>query len=133
VLVPLDEQDRTLWNREFIAEGVALVSAVLPKGPGGPYQIQAAIAAIHDEAARFDETDWPQILAFYQLLERLSDNPIVSLNRIVATAMVEGPKAGLDALDVLAADARLSGSRHRVGARGVQTLKPDASNPRGRP
>ncbi len=108
-LVPLDEQDRTLWNKEFIAEGVALVSAALPKGPVGPYQIQAAIAAIHDEAARFEETDWPQILAFYQLLERLSDNPIVSLNRIVATAMVEGPKAGLDALDVLAADARLKG------------------------
>lgn len=108
-LVPLDEQDRTLWNKEFIAEGVALVSAALPKGPVGPYQIQAAIAAIHDEAARFEETDWPQILAFYQLLERLSDNPIVSLNRIVATAMMEGPKAGLDALDVLAADARLKG------------------------
>ena len=108
-LVPLDEQDRTLWNKEFIAEGVALVSAALPKGPVGPYQIQAAIAAIHDEAARFEETDWPQILAFYQLLERLSNNPIVALNRIVATAMVEGPKAGLDALDVLAADARLKG------------------------
>src|SRR5229473_6531125 len=108
-LVPLDEQDRTLWNKEFIAEGVALVSAALPKGRVGPYQIQAAIAAIHDEAARFEETDWPQILAFYQVLERLSNNPIVSLNRIVATAMVEGPKAGLDALDVLAADARLKG------------------------
>ena len=87
-LVPLDEQDRTLWNKEFIAEGVALVSAALPKGRVGPYQIQAAIAAIHDEAARFEETDWPQILAFYQVLERLSNNPIVSLNRIVATAMV---------------------------------------------
>jgi predicted RNA polymerase sigma factor len=107
-LVPLDEQDRTLWNKEFIAEGVALVSAALPKGPVGPYQIQAAIAAIHDEAARFEETDWPQILAFYQLLERLSDNPIVSLNRIVATAMVEGPRRAWT-LDVLAADARLKG------------------------
>ena len=102
-------------TRSFIAEGVALVSAALPKGRVGPYQIQAAIAAIHDEAARFEETDWPQILAFYQMLERLSNNPIVSLNRIVATAMVEGPKAGLDALDVLAADARLKG-QYRLGA-----------------
>jgi predicted RNA polymerase sigma factor len=75
-LIPLAQQDRALWDRQQIAEGVALLSATLPKGAVGPYQLQAAIAAVHDEAARADETDWPQILALYDLLTRMSDNPI---------------------------------------------------------
>jgi RNA polymerase sigma factor (sigma-70 family) len=108
-LIPLDEQDRSLWNKELIAEGVELVSAALRTGPVGLYQVQAAIAAIHDEAERFDDTDWPQILAFYLLLEGLSDNPMVLLSRVVATAMVEGPQAGLAALDAVAVDRRLQG------------------------
>jgi RNA polymerase sigma factor (sigma-70 family) len=112
-LIPLDEQDRTLWNRELIAEGVALVSGALSRGPVGPYQLQAAVAAVHDEAARAEDTDWPQILALYGVLERMSDNPMVSLNRAVAAAMVQGPEAGLALLEGL--DARLGG-HHRLDA-----------------
>ncbi|WP_042430346.1 RNA polymerase sigma factor [Streptacidiphilus anmyonensis] len=94
-LVPLDEQDRTRWEADAIAEGVALVTAALPRGPVGPYQVQAAIAAVHDEARTAAETDWPQILALYGVLARISDNPLITLNRAVAVAMVEGPAAGL--------------------------------------
>jgi RNA polymerase sigma factor (sigma-70 family) len=90
-LVPLAEQDRSRWDRALIEEGVALVSAALPKGAVGEYQLQAAIAALHDEAETADETDWPQILALYGLLERMTGNPMVTLNRAVAAAMVEGP------------------------------------------
>jgi RNA polymerase sigma factor (sigma-70 family) len=108
-LVPLDKQDRQLWNRDAIAEGVALVSRTLPKGSVGPYQIQAAIAAIHDESPSADQTDWPQILALYGLLERMSDNPMVSLNRAIAAAMVHGPRVGLERLDQLETDGRLAG------------------------
>jgi RNA polymerase sigma factor (sigma-70 family) len=114
-LIPLDKQDRRLWNREAIAEGVALISRTLPKGSPGPYQLQAAIAAVHDEAAAPDETDWPQILALYTVLERMSDNPMVSLNRAIAVAMVQGPAAGLELLDRLGRDARLAG-HHRLDA-----------------
>ncbi|HST63477.1 MAG TPA: sigma-70 family RNA polymerase sigma factor [Longimicrobium sp.] len=106
-LIPLDEQDRTLWDRALIAEGVELVSDALSRGSVGPYPLQAAIAAVHDEAARAEDTDWPQILALYSVLERMSDNPMVSLNRAIAAAMVEGPKAGLALLEPL--DARLGG------------------------
>jgi predicted RNA polymerase sigma factor len=108
-LIPMAEQDRRLWNADHIAEGVALVSEALPRGPTGPYQLQAAIAAIHDEAPSFDETDWPQILALYTLLERMSDSPMVLLNQAVAIAMVDGPSAGLERLEMLDAEGRLAG------------------------
>jgi predicted RNA polymerase sigma factor len=114
-LIPLTEQDRSLWNPDAIAEGIALVSAALPKGPVGEYQLQAAIAAVHDEATRPEDTDWPQILALYGVLMRMSDNPMVTLNHAIAVAMVHGPGAGLDALKGLDADGRLAGS-HRLDA-----------------
>ena len=114
-IIPLDEQDRTLWDRDAIAEGVELVTTTLVKGQVGPYQLQAAIAAVHDEAATAGETDWPQILALYGVLARLSDNPMVALNQAIATAMVDGPAAGLRRLDQVAADPRLEG-HHRLDA-----------------
>lgn len=117
-LIALKEQDRSLWNRAAIAEGVALVSGALSKGAIGAYQLQAAIAAVHDEARSAAETDWPQILALYGLLMRMSDNPMVALNHAIATAMVDGPRAGLERLDALDADGRLAGHRrlHAVRA-----------------
>jgi len=114
-IIPLDEQDRTLWEREAISEGVALVSETLSRGAVGPYQLQAAIAAVHDEAALAEDTDWPQILALYGLLERMSDNPMITLNRAVAAAMVHGPAHGLDLLQPLDRDARLA-RHHRLAA-----------------
>jgi RNA polymerase sigma factor (sigma-70 family) len=114
-LIPLTHQDRLLWDREQIAEGVALLEATLPKGSVGPYQLQAAIAAVHDEAARAEDTDWPQILALYDLLRRMSGNPMVALNHAVAAAMVQGPTKGLELLDALQADARLA-DHHRLDA-----------------
>jgi RNA polymerase sigma factor (sigma-70 family) len=108
-LIPLDEQDRARWDRAMIAEGVALVERALTGAAVGAYALQAAIAAVHDEAARAEETDWPQILALYGVLERLSDNPMVSLSRAVAAAMVHGPAAGLARLDALDADPRVRG------------------------
>lgn len=116
-LVPLSEQDRTLWNTDAIAEGVALVTATLARGPIGPYQLQAAIAAVHDEAPTAETTDWPQILALYTVLEGVAPNPTVTLNRAVAVAMVHGPAAGLALLDALAADERISASHHLVSVR----------------
>ncbi|MGW7367638.1 RNA polymerase sigma factor [Streptomyces sp. NPDC054841] len=112
-LIPLAEQDRGLWDAEAIAEGVALVTEALPRGPLGPYQVQAAVAAVHDEAKTVEETDWPQILALYGVLEQLSDSPVVSLNRAVAAAMVHGPQAGLRIVDALEAGGRLAG-HHRL-------------------
>jgi RNA polymerase sigma factor (sigma-70 family) len=112
-LIPLAEQDRARWDANGIREGVRLISDALPRGAVGPYQLQAAIAAIHDEAATPAETDWPQIVVLYGLLERMTDNPVVSLNRVVAEAMVEGPAAGLERLAALTRDDRLAGS-HRV-------------------
>jgi RNA polymerase sigma factor (sigma-70 family) len=114
-LVPLAEQDRTKWNKKAIAEGIELITETLPRGRIGPYQLQAAIAAIHDEAAEAQDTDWPQILALYQLLEQVAPSPTVTLNRAVAVAMVHGPQAGLDVLNSLAADERLAG-QHRLHA-----------------
>ncbi len=114
-LIPLADQDRTRWNTAAIAEGVALISATLTRAPLGPYQVQAAIAAVHDEAERAEATDWPQILALYQLLERLSPSPIVTLNRAVAVAMVRGPQAGLELLAVLDTEGQLAGN-HRLDA-----------------
>jgi RNA polymerase sigma factor (sigma-70 family) len=114
-LISLDQQDRGAWDRTAIAEGVALVSAALSKGSVGAYQLQAAIAAVHDEAASTAATDWAQILALYSLVQRMSDNPMVALNHAIATAMVRGPEAGLRAIDALASDPRLAGS-HRLDA-----------------
>ncbi|KUM40897.1 RNA polymerase subunit sigma-24 [Arthrobacter sp. EpRS71] len=96
--VPLAEQERRLWNREQIEEGITLLSSVLGRGAAGPYQLQAAIAAVHAEAASDEETDWPQILALYTVLEAVAPSPVVTLNRAVAVAMVHGPAAGLELL-----------------------------------
>ncbi|MER6950036.1 DUF6596 domain-containing protein [Nonomuraea sp. NPDC000554] len=114
-LVPLAEQDRGLWDARAIAEGVDLVSRALPTGPVGPYQLQAAIAAVHDEAARAADTDWPQILGLYDLLGGLTPGPMVTLNRIVAVAEVHGPQVALEHLAEAEADPALSG-HHRVEA-----------------
>ena len=127
-LVPLADQDRTRWDEALIAEGVALLTAVLPRRAIGEYQLQAAIAAIHDEAATADQTDWPQILALYGLLERMTSNPMVTLNRAIALAMVHGPAAGLAALAGLGD--RLPG-HHRLDAVRAHLLEmagdPDAA------
>jgi RNA polymerase sigma factor (sigma-70 family) len=114
-LVPLAEQDRTRWNARCIEEGVALVTDALARTPLGPYQLQAAIAAVHDEAARASDTDWPQILVLYELLERISPNPMVTLNHAVAVAMVKGPQSGLELLGSLDDDRRLA-EHHRLDA-----------------
>jgi predicted RNA polymerase sigma factor len=114
-LIPLDEQDRTLWDHKVIAEGVALASAALSMGAVGEYQLQAAIAAVHDEAARAQDTDWPQILTLYEMLMRLTGSPVVALNHAVATAMVKGPHVGLALLVTLENDQRLRAS-HRLDA-----------------
>jgi RNA polymerase sigma factor (sigma-70 family) len=114
-LIPLTQQDRTLWDQTSIAEGVTLISAALSQGSIGPYQLQAAIAAIHDEAAHPEDTDWQQILAFYGLLSRMTDNPMVLLNLAIATAMVHGPAAGLALLEALDKDSRLA-NHHRLSA-----------------
>ncbi|MFD3915271.1 RNA polymerase sigma factor [Streptomyces sp. NPDC058603] len=112
-LIPLAEQNRALWDARAIDEGTALLTVTLPKGPLGPYQVQAAVAAVHDEAATVEETDWPQILALYGVLEQLSASPVVSLNRAVAVAMVRGADAGLAIIEDLTADGRLAGN-HRL-------------------
>ena len=114
-LVPLAEQDRELWNAAQIAEGVSLVTGTLGSTPVGPYQLQAAIAAIHDEAPTAEATDWPQILALYEVLERVSPGPVVTLNRAVAVAMVHGPRAGLALLGTIEADDRMTHT-HRLDA-----------------
>ncbi len=114
-LIPLERQDRSLWDKQQMAEGVALLSAALPQGSVGPYQLQAAIAAVHDEAARPEDTDWPEILALYELLKRMSDNPMVALNHAIAAAMVHGPRKGLELLDALQNDPRLA-HHHRLDA-----------------
>jgi predicted RNA polymerase sigma factor len=112
-LITLAEQDRALWDQELIGEGVALVVEALGKGAVGEYQVQAAISAVHDQAARAEDTDWREILGLYGLLERMSDNPMVSLNRAIAAAMVDGPAAGLALLEPLGE--RLRG-HHRLHA-----------------
>jgi RNA polymerase sigma factor (sigma-70 family) len=114
-LVPLAEQDRRRWDAGAIAEGVALITEALAGAPIGPYQLQAAIAAVHDEAARAEDTDWPQILGLYELLQRIAPGPMVTLNRAVAVAMVHGPRAGLEQLAAAEADPALAG-HHRVDA-----------------
>ncbi len=121
-LIPLAQQDRALWDKQQIAEGIALISATLPKGSVGPYQLQAAIAAVHDEAAGAEDTDWPQILALYHLLRRMSDNPMVALNHAIAAAMVHGATMGLKMLDALEADARIA-DHHRMDAARAHLLE----------
>ncbi|WP_329430260.1 sigma-70 family RNA polymerase sigma factor [Streptosporangium sp. NBC_01495] len=113
--IPMAEQDRSRWDAAAVAEGVALITGALPRGTIGPYQLQAAIAAIHDEAPSAEATDWPQITALYELLMRISDNPVVALNHAVAVAMSRGPRAGLGLLDPLAADGRIADD-HRLHA-----------------
>jgi RNA polymerase sigma factor (sigma-70 family) len=112
-LIPLAEQDRERWDRKLIAEDNDLILGAVAQGAVGEYQLQAAIAAVHDDAPRVDETDWPQILGLYGLLERMTGNPMVSLNRAIAAAMVSGPQAGLTLLDAL--DERLAG-HYRLAA-----------------
>ena len=112
-LVPLAEQDRSRWDRTLIADGVDLLMGVLPLGRVGRYQLQAAIAAVHDEAASVDDTDWAEILGLYRLLERVDPSPVVTLNLAVAVGMVQGPAAGLAMVDALEAEGRLK-HHHRV-------------------
>jgi RNA polymerase sigma factor (sigma-70 family) len=114
-LVPMAEQDRSIWNADYIVEGVALITAALPRGAVGPYQLQAAIAALHDEAPNAEATDWPQIVALFELLLQISDNPVVALNHAVAVAMARGVRSGLDLLDSLEGDERLK-QDHRLYA-----------------
>src|SRR5919106_2729864 len=114
-LVPLAEQDRHQWDAEAIAEGIALITETLARAPIGPYQLQAAIAAVHDEADRFEDADWRQILGLYDLLRAIAPGPMVTLNRIVAVAMVHGPKAALEQLATTDVDPPLA-AHHRVEA-----------------
>jgi RNA polymerase sigma factor (sigma-70 family) len=114
-LVPLAEQDRSRWDADRIAEGVAILEAVLPRGPVGAYQLQAAIAAVHAEAARFADTDWAQIAALYEMLDRVAPSPAVTLNRAVSIGMTAGPEAGLAALQSLLDDPALD-RYHRLHA-----------------
>jgi predicted RNA polymerase sigma factor len=127
-LIPLAAQDRARWDGRAIAEGVALLRRTLARAPVGPYQVQAAIAAVHAEAPRSEDTDWPQILGLYDLLERLAPGPMVTLSRAVAVAMVRGPRAGLDLLRTL--DEPLAG-HHRLDAVRAHLLEmagePDAA------
>src|SRR3984957_13036684 len=129
-LIPMAEQDRNLWNAAQITEGVALVTAALARGPAGPYQLQAAIAAVHDEAPAAEGTDWPQIVALYELLMQLSDNPVVRLNHAVAVAMARGPREGLELLAGLGGGERVTGD-HRLPAVRAHLLEmagqPDAA------
>jgi RNA polymerase sigma factor (sigma-70 family) len=117
-LIPMAEQDRGLWDRDAIDEGTALVTAALPRGPVGPYQLQAAIAAVHDEAENPEATDWRQIAALYGVLLRLDDNPVVALNHAVAVSMVAGPRAGLELVQRLSPDARINADRRFHAVRG---------------
>ena len=116
-LVPLAEQDRQKWDQAQIAEGIALISAALPRGEVGPYQLQAAIAAVHDEAKTMADTDWPQILGLYDLLERIAPNPFTALNRAVAVAMVHGPDAGLEVIATLTSEKRMAQHHRLLAAR----------------
>ncbi|MEV6287576.1 DUF6596 domain-containing protein [Kribbella sp. NPDC051770] len=117
-LIPMDEQDRGLWIRPAIDEGIALITAALPRGPLGPYQLQAAIAAVHDEAPTAAETDWPQIAALYGVLLQLTDNPMTALNHVVAVAMSQGPEAGLKLLATIDEDPRLTVDHRLYAVRG---------------
>src|SRR5262249_8767118 len=114
-IVPLAEQQRDLWDTAAITEGQAILTRTLGTGPVGPYQLQAAIAALHDEASTAEETDWPQILALYDVLATIAPGPVVTISRAVALAMVHGPTAGLALLGTLDTDERMA-STHRLEA-----------------
>ena len=114
-LIPMDDQDRRLWNRDCITEGLALLRGPVPGGVIGPYRIQAAIAAVHDEAPSSEATDWPRIVALYELLVRTNESPMVALNHAVAVAMARGPAAGLELLCRFGED-RTLGADHRFHA-----------------
>ena len=114
-LIPLAEQDRTLWDSAQITEGTTLIDAALKTYPIGPYQLQAAIAAVHDEAHESEDTDWTQIVSLYRLLARIAPSPVVTLNRAVAVGMADGPMAGLALLDELDQDPQLV-HHHRLAA-----------------
>ena len=118
VLVPLAEQDRDRWDRTRIKEGVELVTGALPRGPAGPYLLQAAIAAIHDEAPSTEETDWTEVLILYKILDRIAPNPMVTLSRAIATAMVHGPAEALALLATLDEDKRIAGHYRLDAVRG---------------
>ncbi|RLP87541.1 sigma-70 family RNA polymerase sigma factor [Micromonospora sp. BL4] len=130
-LVPLAEQDRRRWSADLIREGIALVTGTLPRSVIGPYQVQAAIAAVHAEAGRAEDTDWAQIHALYELLERIAPNPMTTLNRAVALAMARGPHAGLELLATLDADHRLAG-HHRLSAVRAHLLELAGDHPAAR-
>jgi len=117
-LIPLDKQNRSLWDRAEITEGTDLLTLALSKGAVGLYQLQAAIAAVHDEATRPEDTDWPQILALYELLQRVAPSPVVTLNHAIAVAMVHGPERGLERLRALDSDERLAGHYRLDAVRG---------------
>jgi RNA polymerase sigma factor (sigma-70 family) len=117
-LIPLDKQDRSLWDRARIREGTDLLTHALRKGSVGRYQLQAAIAAVHDEAARPEDTDWPQILALYELLQAVAPGPMVTLNHAIACAMVHGPAHGLERLEAAGRDPRLAGHYRLHAVRG---------------
>jgi predicted RNA polymerase sigma factor len=121
-VVPIEEQDRSRWNRDYVAEGAELVSEVLARAKPGPYQLQAAIAAVHDEAPSAENTDWVKIFALYGTLLRYSDDPMITLNHAVAAAMVLGPRAGLELLEKLDADERMA-EHHRLNAVRAQLLE----------
>jgi predicted RNA polymerase sigma factor len=121
-LVPLDKQDRARWDQAMIQEGVSLALRGLSEGPAGPYLLQAAIAAVHAEAPRAQDTDWPQILELYGLLQRVLPSPVVTLNRAVALAMVHGPEAGLSLLQSLDSNERMAG-HHRLAAARAHLLE----------
>jgi RNA polymerase sigma factor (sigma-70 family) len=121
-LIDLADQDRRRWDHDRIQEGVALITEALARGPLGAYQLQAAIAAVHDEAPRAEDTDWPQILALHQLLDRVAPNPMATLGRAVAAAMAISPAAGLEILEGLTEDRRIAG-HHRFHAVRGQLLE----------
>jgi predicted RNA polymerase sigma factor len=114
-LVPLSEQDRATWDRDLVVQGTVLATAALERGPLGEYAAQAAIAALHDAAPRYEDTDWARIASLYSALERITDSPVVRLNRAVAVSMIEGPDAGLRLLDTLAMSGQPTDS-HRMHA-----------------
>ncbi|MEO3863678.1 sigma-70 family RNA polymerase sigma factor [Acrocarpospora sp. B8E8] len=130
-LIPLADQDRGLWDQAAIAAGVELLTSTLSRSPLGPYQLQAAVAAVHDEAPRAEDTDWPQILGLYELLARLSPGPMVTLNQAIAVAMVHGPAAGLAMLESLDGDTRVSG-HHRLEAVRAHLLEMSGDLPAAR-
>jgi RNA polymerase sigma factor (sigma-70 family) len=114
-LIPLEEQDRSLWDREKIREGTALIRSAFTQGAIGPYQIQAAVAAIHDDAERLEDTDWPQIAMMYRLLTQMTDNPMAALSHAIAVSMVQGPQVGLTMVEALDKDDRLR-DHYRIAA-----------------